>query len=230
MTAEEYIEYWAGSAEVGRCLRARFEARQELWLFLEYFPYMAMDWMLDAKNDVGGMFVQLCTAAAALRNSDVVHFDAHLGNAVTDGSRTVLTDFGLVCAKSFDLEPDERAFMARHRHYDVGVILAGLGLGLAFKAGRTEPAIKAEVDRICGLDEKSGRLENIMNRIDHAADTADLLGLSPTFLAALARYRDVNHYTHTFMIEMATGLSKDAVYDDAELLSRLRDADVPAIS
>lgn len=229
MTVEQYVNYWAGNEAVGRCLQARFEARQELWLFLEHFPHTALDWMLDPDNDVEVMVDQLCAATAALRDSGIVHFDAHLANAVTDGSRAVLTDFGLVCDGDFELEAAERAFIGRHRHYDVGVVLASLGLALANKAHDAEPATKTEVDRICGLRDGSGRLETIMGLIDHAGDVADLLELSPAYLAALERYRDVNAYMHAFISKMQAGPAKNAVYDDAELLRRLRLAGAPFV-
>jgi serine/threonine protein kinase len=229
MTVEDYVAYWAGSDAVSSSLQARFAARQELWLFLEYFPYMALDWLVEPQNDVEGLLGQICAAAAALRDSEIVHFDAHLGNVVADGSRAVLTDFGLVSSAAFDIEVDERAFIGRHRHYDIGVILASLGLGLAVKSGKSEPAVKAEVDRVCGLGEGVGRLQVFMGLIDHAADISELLDLSPAYLAVLERYRDVNHYMHSFITEMQSRPSKDALYDDAELLSRLRLAGAPFI-
>jgi len=45
---------------------------------------------------------------------------------LTDGERLFFADFGLVLDADFDLAPDERAFLAGHRFFDIGEFLAEL--------------------------------------------------------------------------------------------------------
>jgi hypothetical protein len=131
----DYVRYWNGSEAVGRYLEARQWATHELWIVLEHVPHVAASWIGDHQERAGELLGQLFDRTEALRDQGVVHFDAHLGNAVTDGESCRLTDFGLAMADDFDLRADERRFLDRHRHYDDGVVLASFGMLLGRAAG-----------------------------------------------------------------------------------------------
>jgi len=227
MTLEAYVEYWAGDQAIDRYMRARQVAPQELWMFLEYFPRAGDDWFGSHQAEIPRMIAHLCGAAAELRRHGLVHFDAHFGNVVTDGALAVLADFGLVCADTFELGAGEAEFLDNHRYYDVGLVLANLGLFLTFEASRATPETRTEIDRRCGIGAGSGRLQVIMGLVDRAEDLADVLGLDAAYLTELERYREVNRYMHAFVSEMQSRPAKDACYSDKELLARLRDAGTP---
>jgi hypothetical protein len=53
-----------------------------------------------------------------MRSSNFVHFDAHLNNILTDGTRLYFADFGLALHESFDLTHAERNFLTKHAEYD----------------------------------------------------------------------------------------------------------------
>jgi hypothetical protein len=74
---------------------------------------------------------ELCDTVSFRREHGVVHFDAHFYNAMTDGGRTCLGDFGLVMASRFDLTARERAFLQRHGRFDYGGIIWSTGFQLA---------------------------------------------------------------------------------------------------
>ncbi|HET6793728.1 MAG TPA: hypothetical protein VFH45_04770 [Acidimicrobiales bacterium] len=226
-TPEQYGRYWGGSPGVAAYVKAREDATRELWLFMEHFPHTASDRLLADDDGVDRMVDQLCEAAAQLRAEGIVHFDAHLANVMTDGPDFYLADFGLVGAHRFEVDAEEREFLGRHRYYDAGLLLAGLGMTVAFAAGAAGAPVRAEVDRICGLDGSSSRLDVIMGIVDNAASLAGVLGLGPPLVAALGRYREVNRYVHRFIGEMQARPAKDAVYRDEELLARLRQAGTP---
>lgn len=225
MTPADYVAYWGGNEAVGRLVQERSSATHELWLFLEHLPHMVSDWLLPTSGgQVDVVLDQLCEAVADLRSRGVVHFDAHLANVMTDGSSVYLADFGLVCAAEFDLSATERDFLDAHLHYDLGIVLASLGLLLTTHLQQQSVEVKAEVDRLCGITEDSARLDVIMALIDHARGLADLVALTPEYVAALERYRDVNAYMYDFITQMQARAAKDATYDDHELLARLRAA------
>jgi hypothetical protein len=52
----------------------------------------------------------------------VAHLDAHFHNVLTDGHRVCFGDLGLALHESFDLDAEDRAFLERHRNYDVDYV------------------------------------------------------------------------------------------------------------
>jgi Ser/Thr protein kinase RdoA (MazF antagonist) len=75
-------------------------------------------------GSVQAVLDDLCATIDFLRKNEVIHFDAHFGNILTDGQRTYLTDFGLVLDKSFALADEEKAFFKANTHYDYGEALS----------------------------------------------------------------------------------------------------------
>jgi hypothetical protein len=111
-------------------VQARFAAVRapaaHLALFLECFEHNLRDWLLDelvggderAERAVAEVEAALQHPLAFLATRRFVHFDAHFENMLTDGEQIVLSDFGLASCEAFDLDEDERTFLARHADYD----------------------------------------------------------------------------------------------------------------
>jgi hypothetical protein len=198
-------------------------------MFLEFWPHVVTDWLPDHQDATSSVIEQLCQSAAALRSAGFVHFDAHLGNAVTDGTLTALADFGLVSALDFELNPVERAFVARHRYYDLGVIIASLALIMATVTNRLSDELRSEVKAACGIGEGSSYLEFMMGLLEHSRSIAGAIGLSPVFVETSERYLEVVRYVQTFLGDLQSRPAKDAVYDDTELYARLKAAEAPGL-
>lgn len=190
----DYVTYWNSNRRVGEFIQARGAAIEELWIVLEHVPHVAWRWLMMNQERVDELLACLFSAIAELNERGMVHFDAHLGNVVTDATRFVLTDFGLANSSAFELTASERAFMDRHRHYDYGVVLGSLGqilagaIGVAWE-GRT---------------------------VAHAIDHIDELPVSyrPELKAAFSRYRDPIVHMVDFFARIRRP-SKRARYDDA---------------
>jgi hypothetical protein len=97
-------------------------------LFLEHRP-QTLRTLLDARTAAGPDAVaatatwleqRLFTDVAAMNTAGLLHFDAHPGNILTDGTRLYFADFGLATSPRFDLDTDETAFVAQHTDHDVG--------------------------------------------------------------------------------------------------------------
>ncbi|WP_327312855.1 hypothetical protein [Streptomyces sp. NBC_01235] len=93
-------------------------------MFLEYIPSTLHDW-LGARLRTHGADAacalverELTALTGFLRDRQLLHFDAHFRNVLTDGRRLYLADHGLALAAGFDLTPPEQAFLDRHRDYD----------------------------------------------------------------------------------------------------------------
>jgi hypothetical protein len=61
----------------------------------------------------------LGTLTAFLRDNQLLHFDVHFQNVLTDGEDFFLADYGLAVSSRFRLARQERAFFDRHRDYDL---------------------------------------------------------------------------------------------------------------
>jgi hypothetical protein len=196
----EYVDYWGGSPAVGRYLRARNSATQELWIVLEHAGSRADLWLAQNPKGVNEVLGQVFAAIAELRTRHVVHFDAHMGNIVTDGDNCRLVDFGLAMSADMELSSNEQKFLGGHDHYDYGVVLAHLGMMLAVTLGE-EPSSQMLRHHLDELETLNGRCP-------------------PALLGALDRYRHpVQYMAHFF--ERIRQPDKHSTYNDqvfAELL------------
>lgn len=116
---------WGNDPAIRRRLTSLDEATSSVALFLEDFPRTLSQWLADRlKNDLDPMAVVAETEAALLElltfcvDQGVLHMDAHFENFLTDGSGLFLSDFGLAISRSFELDPEERAFFERHANFD----------------------------------------------------------------------------------------------------------------
>ncbi|MFJ7071525.1 protein kinase family protein [Streptomyces sp. NPDC098781] len=121
---ERAVAYWGGGPPVRERVEGLRTASASLALFLEYVPYTLNEWLSarlrTEEADAACAFVEreLAAATGFLRESGLLHFDAHFLNILTDGHRLYFADYGLALSDRFSLTPQERVFHERHRHYD----------------------------------------------------------------------------------------------------------------
>jgi hypothetical protein len=60
----------------------------------------------------------LHTGTSFMNSRELLHFDAHFENILTDGRRLYFTDYGLALSSRFGLSPEYTRFFERHRTYD----------------------------------------------------------------------------------------------------------------
>ncbi|MET7693110.1 protein kinase family protein [Streptomyces sp. NPDC005483] len=126
---ERSVAYWGGGREHIEALRT---ASTSLALFLEYQPYTVHDWFHEQLRsddpDSACTLVEhgLEAVTGFLRKQQLVHFDAHFRNILTDGHQLYLADYGLALSSRFQLAPQERDFFDRHHHYDRAYALSYL--------------------------------------------------------------------------------------------------------
>ncbi|MFD5402273.1 protein kinase family protein [Streptomyces griseorubiginosus] len=126
---ERAVAYWGGGRDRLGALRT---ATASLILFLEYVPHTLHDWFHeqlrtdDADSACALVEQGLDAVTGFLREQQLVHFDAHFRNILTDGHRLHLTDYGLSLSGRFRLDPQERDFLHRHRPYDRAYVFSYL--------------------------------------------------------------------------------------------------------
>lgn len=227
MDLDGYVAYWNDNRAVRRYMEARQAAGHELWLFAERFPHVVDDWHPTNQDRSNEIVEALCDVAVSLRQHGIVHFDAHFGNALTDGRTFYLADFGLAIDADFDVDVDERRFLDRHRHYDQGLILWCLGYSLVPMYHALEPAALDRARKIVDLPRDASQSEILVATIDNAnaLTNAGVFALDADLVNALGRYRDVIIYMAEFLEEMRKP-TKAARYDDNTLADLLEAAGI----
>jgi hypothetical protein len=129
---ERVVAHWGGAPQVRERVEALRTASASLTLFLEYFPHTLHDW-LDAQLRSGDPDLVcarveewLGTLTSFLREGQLLHFDAHFQNVLTDGEEFFLADHGLAFGPRLRLNRQEHAFFERHLDHDVAYTRAHL--------------------------------------------------------------------------------------------------------
>ena len=123
---EQSVAYWDGSPAVRSRLTALARCSASLVLLMEHIPQTVHHW-LGARVAAGGQEAasacalveqQLAAGVAFMSSRDLMHFDAHFDNLLTDGEDLFIADFGLALCSDFDLSSEEAEFFRQHLGYD----------------------------------------------------------------------------------------------------------------
>jgi len=145
------VRLWGDSPAVRERLIALDAAQAQLVLCCEFIPHSLDRWLEDharsgtIEDIIDRVEQQLFAGVASLWRADVVHFDLHFANILTDGERTQFTDFGLACSTIFELAPDEAAFLSLNASHDICYVVTHLvnwlvttHLGLTARSDRVD--------------------------------------------------------------------------------------------
>jgi hypothetical protein len=125
---EQVVERWYGAPGVRTRLTAIAQSTATVVLFLEHIPHNLTDWLAShPPQDTAAMVEHgLLSTSSFLTSHDLVHFDAHFANILTDGERLYVADFGLATSPRFDLSEVERDFLRLNSTHDVAYALMRL--------------------------------------------------------------------------------------------------------
>ncbi|AIE84522.1 hypothetical protein [Fimbriimonas ginsengisoli] len=224
---KRYVEYWGGSANIGKYMLDRADADHELVLFIEYMPEVLRPWLGENPDRVGSMLEDLFGTIAFLRKNGVIHFDAHFHNILTDGDRTYLTDFGLVLDRGFDLTEEELRFFKQHSHYDYGLVLSCIAFILRDKFDSLPENVRHEILAKYGLGPNTDQGEIMSTLIDHTDDLPfEPLSLDKRYCACLNRHRKTIQTMHRFYSTLRANPNKDTKFPQRRLLRHLLESGV----
>lgn len=120
------VRYWENTSSIGERLKSNHFSSVNVVLFLEYIPENLNDWLgrqsnIGTKNlDEAIKLVErdLIPTVQFMNDQDMLHFDLHFWNILTDGKCLYFSDFGLANRGAFDHSDEERAFFHNHLNYD----------------------------------------------------------------------------------------------------------------
>jgi hypothetical protein len=122
----EVADYWNGAPTVASRLDALANAPASVLLFFEYIPTTLPSWLDEQASlgtDAADAAIEMVedglrSGVDEMELAGLLHFDAHLHNILTDGSRVYFTDFGLATSRRFQLSDSERRFVADNATHD----------------------------------------------------------------------------------------------------------------
>ena len=173
------VQLWGGSPAIRERLTALDAAQAQLVLCCEFIPQTLDHWLADQANAgtielvIGRIERQLLRGVTSLRRAELVHFDAHFTNILTDGDQLYFADFGLACSPTFDLDPDEADFLDRNATHDACYVITHL--------------VNWLVSALVGLTTRPDRV----SYIQRCANGSDPWGLPTTVSRLVARYAPI---------------------------------------
>lgn len=222
---ERYVRYWNGSKRVGRYIDDRDHAGFEAIVFLEHIPQPLGSWLAKHEEKIPHALEEMRRTVAFLRANDVIHFDAHAGNMMTDGERTYLGDYGLVLDLDFELNEKERRFFREHSHYDDAELAINLAYHLDGRLRSLSPSKRTAIlERYDLASEHPRKARALVDRIEDLATTG-LIVLDPGYVDVVVRYRPIIHLMDDFFHDMHAGNRKSFHFDNARLKRLLKQVD-----
>jgi hypothetical protein len=221
-----HLRRWNHSRAIGDYRESRAGASHQVLLFLEYIPEVLSLWVQKDLSRLTQAVPQIIETLQFLRSKDIIHFDCHHWNIVTDGVQTYLTDFGLACDLSFQLTKTEREFFKRNTHYDFGEFLS-CAVGNVFGHFRRLPLRKRKpIARCCGLvggETTSQSMSAIRDNLRTTVE-AGLLDLPSSFVDMVERYQEIDQVHRDFYAIMLRGSRKHYKYENEKVKRLLRKA------
>lgn len=200
------VAYWDGSSAVGERLRANYNARAHVALFIEHIPESLDSWLRKKLIEGGSAFDEaiemveknLLETAAFINSKGMLHFDAHFQNILTDGKHLYFSDFGLTTSSQFALSKKEAQFFQDHQNYDRCYVAAVL--------------VKWIERNVFGKD----RLDVLQAYANGETPAILPATLTPLLSSIMKRYAPVAHKMHVFFDTLMEE-TKQAPYPASEL-------------
>ena len=213
------IERWGNHANIKKYVIDRANAKYELILFLEYIPYILEAWLQENPNQLEKTLNDLWKTIAFLRTKEIIHFDAHFRNILTDGEQVYLTDFGLALDKSFALTEDENVFFEQNSLYDYGEVLRNLGHLIRSPYNSCSESDKYRIMKKYGIKDglqpyQVGAI--LLDNIQQIQADGDLV-LDEFYVTSIVKYRAIIALMQDFFAEMWDNTQKDTQFPHTKL-------------
>lgn len=219
-----YVRYWNNNNQVGQYRVDRTQAQYEVMMFFEHIPHTLGPWFGKHMDQVDMVIGGMRDAISYLIKNDVIHFDCHWGNILTDGEQVYLADFGLVLEKRFGLNKREQDFFRANKYYDGGEFLCGLGSYVARVFRSLSDRKRKSLGRAYGLAGDMShhqRLQFFLKNIEQIYSDG-FLPLHERYVDQVIKYREIALMMDDFFFGMGTNNRKNTKYDHGKLRRLLK--------
>ena len=220
-----HVRYWNGNKNISRYLLDRRKAHYEAILLFEHMPYMLWHWLEKNMDQLEMVLEAMKNAINFLLKNEVIHFDCHFGNIVTDGRQVYLADFGLVLDRSFNLNKREQDFFRSNKYYDGGEFLCGLGSYITYIFGNMSKDKKGTMARKYGIESQTPHPQQTKILVENIENIhADgIVTLDSNYVDQVVKYRDIVLLMDDFFAAMFQNNRKNTKYNHARLRRLLRE-------
>ena len=206
------FEYWNSNENIELYIKNRSNTNHFIVMCLEYFPLTLYKTNI-IKENVYWYQKQILTIISFLKKQEVIHFDAHLKNLVTDKKILILTDFGLVLDKSFSLSKQEISFFNRNTNYDKATLISNISSSIFNYI--FEPNILKIFKKKYNVDETTKKeiFENIV------FDNLDEIGknFNKKYIQTLQKYKHIIITYHIFLHKLQRSHTKRIVFPNSTI-------------
>ena len=209
----EYIKKWNNDDNIKKYLLARDNAEYEIMICLEYFPHILGQWIKTNMDKMDSYIEQIMKITNIFHDNNIIHFDTHDWNIMTDGKIFYLTDFGLVMDLEFDLADDEKEFYKHNTYYQFASVIHNIFRPL-FRMIYKE---KDYFDKIYDLSDDMSE-ENRFNVINNnLAEICNHLKCSSSYLNLLKKYWNISKVFNVFGDNMRHNNKKDNEFPNDDI-------------
>lgn len=226
---KKYAEFWNGSEEVAKFIRARSQSKYEIVLFLEYFPMTLDSWVKKNSTHINKPLKDIFKTLSFLQKNKIIHFDAHKNNIMTDGKNFYLSDFGLCLDQKFSLSKSEQKFFKDNSYHDFCYFIGNIGFLLEHKFWALNKSKKKILFEYFGIDETQSwfdRHEALLMNLDFI-ERLKIFQVHKNYFEFLRNYREVILESLKFFYQLQSNPKKNAKFDNAKfkkLIGKIRDS------
>ena len=208
----DYIKYWNSSKKIDHYIMERKASEYEIIIFLEYVPFVFRNWLKPNISKINELSKKLFAAFDFLSSKGVIHFDAHLGNILTDGKNVFLTDFGLALDDNFNLTKKEKIFYKNHKSYDHMEFIGCMSLFLESFWHDLNTKQKKQLEDQFQIKIETPYFEKISIILENLDSISKIMKLNKTYVKFLSKHIDIIKLSNNFFFSLRKDPKKRVVY------------------
>ena len=190
----------------------RKASEYEIIIFLEYVPFVFRNWLKPNISKINELSKKLFAAFDFLSSKGVIHFDAHLGNILTDGKNVFLTDFGLALDDNFNLTKKEKIFYKNHKSYDHMEFIGCMSLFLESFWHDLNTKQKKQLEDQFQIKIETPYFEKISIILENLDSISKIMKLNKTYVKFLSKHIDIIKLSNNFFFSLRKDPKKRVVY------------------
>lgn len=216
----KYLAQWKNDEQIRKYILERRAAKQEVVLFLEYFPHELGDWFQHNVAATESILKQTKEVLRFMYSQRFIHFDLTFDNMLTDGDQVYLADFGMSLDWDFDLCANERAFFEQNTLFDFGIFLKSLAFYVITQFVKLPEQLKEKISvefNLSGKDPLTSRDKSRLIKEIESLAASGSLPIEQNFVDTVLEYHDIILLMQEFIGDMLENDEKDTIYDPEHL-------------
>ncbi|MEK7431684.1 MAG: hypothetical protein AABZ74_01010, partial [Cyanobacteriota bacterium] len=176
------------------------------------------------RNEIQSLVNQMQDTINFLIKKDIIHFDIHFRNIITDGKKMYLTDFGLVLDKNFDLDEKEKLLFKENLYYDCGEFLYSVAWNLYSLYNKK--SVQKKLIKYGIIDERKleGNFIVFIKNLEKISNEG-IIKLNRSYIDIITKYYEIIVLMSNFYGEITKNNKKDTKYSHTKLANLVKKTD-----